>query len=103
MKIWPAVRESQYLVGLADGRQTHRGDAAATLMAIRCSLKLTGRVILRGAESAEMVFVSLAKMHSAGFLGGEAISLITESGMSSAGYFRTQSFQFRDGWFSARA
>jgi hypothetical protein len=31
--------------------------------------------------------VVLAKIHSAGLLGGEAISLINESGMSSAGYF----------------
>jgi hypothetical protein len=38
-------------------------------------------------RSAEMVFVVLAKIHSVGFFGGEAISLITDSGMSRMGYF----------------
>ena len=34
-----------------------------------------------------MVLVVRAKMHSAGLWGGEAISLMRDSGMSSTGYF----------------
>ena len=45
-------------------------------------------------RSAEIILVVLAKIGSLGPFEGEAISLITESGMSSTGHFRLNRFSY---------